>query len=152
LGRSFDLVVFAQSFHWVNPGVALAKVRSILRSGGRLALLSNRITPLTPSRPDLDEAYTGILDTAARPAIDAVHDKNLTAAIQDSGYAIERRGITEHLHYTADAWVNMMFTYSNVLTLDTEAQLNFRSRLTRRIGHAGVDAENEAAAIICLPE
>lgn len=49
-GRSFDLVLFAQSFHWVQPQLALDKITSILRAGGRLALLSNRITPY--SRPD----------------------------------------------------------------------------------------------------
>jgi SAM-dependent methyltransferase len=47
-GRSFDLVVFAQSFHWVQPQRALEKVASILRPGGRLALLSNRITAVSP--------------------------------------------------------------------------------------------------------
>ena len=35
-GRSFDLVVFAQSFHWVQPRVALKKVATILSPDGRL--------------------------------------------------------------------------------------------------------------------
>jgi SAM-dependent methyltransferase len=30
-GRSFDLVVFAASFHWVDPAIALPKVRAVLR-------------------------------------------------------------------------------------------------------------------------
>jgi SAM-dependent methyltransferase len=34
-GRSFDLVVFAQSFHWVEPRSAIEKVLTILRPGGR---------------------------------------------------------------------------------------------------------------------
>ena len=33
--RMFDIVVFAQSFHWVEPELALRKVASILRRGGR---------------------------------------------------------------------------------------------------------------------
>jgi SAM-dependent methyltransferase len=32
--REFDLVVFAQSFHWVDPRLALQKVAAILRKGG----------------------------------------------------------------------------------------------------------------------
>jgi SAM-dependent methyltransferase len=63
-GRSFDLVVFAQSFHWVPPQRALEKVASILRPGGRLALLSNRLTPVSPTRQGLDEAYAGLLDAS----------------------------------------------------------------------------------------
>jgi 2-polyprenyl-3-methyl-5-hydroxy-6-metoxy-1,4-benzoquinol methylase len=34
-GRTFDLVVFAQSFHWVEPCAALEKVSQILAAGGR---------------------------------------------------------------------------------------------------------------------
>jgi SAM-dependent methyltransferase len=45
-GRSFDLVVFAQSFHWVRPGVVLKKVATILKPGGRLALLSPKVSSI----------------------------------------------------------------------------------------------------------
>lgn len=48
-GRTFDLVVFAQSFHWVEPGSALTKVAGLLTDGGRLALLWNRIVQVRPS-------------------------------------------------------------------------------------------------------
>jgi SAM-dependent methyltransferase len=148
-GRSFDLVVFAQSFHWVQPQTALDKVASILRPGGHLVLLSNRITPLSPTRQELAEAYVGYIDASARPAIDAAHDDDLMTMIQSHGYTVERRHVTEQLHYTTDAWVNMVFTYSNVLTLAAEARADLRSRLQQQIGTAGVDAENHATAVIC---
>ena len=41
---TFYLVVFAQSFHWVQPWVALKKVTTILSPDGQLALLSQRRT------------------------------------------------------------------------------------------------------------
>jgi SAM-dependent methyltransferase len=148
-GRSFDLVVFAQSFHWVQPRLALDKIASILRPGGRLALLSNRVSPVFPTRQELDEAYVGLLDATARPAIDAAHDDELTTTIAEHGYTIQRRHVTERLHYTTDAWVRMVFTYSNVLTLNPQARTALRSRLQHRIGTAGVDAENDATAVIC---
>lgn len=151
LGRLFDLVVFAQSLHWVQPQLALDKVASILRPGGRLALLSNRVTPVAPTRQELDAAYAGYLDAEARPAIDAAHDDDLMAMIRQHGYTVERRHITERLHYTTDAWLNMLCTYSNVLTLAPQARSGLRSRLERRIGTAGVDAENDATAVICTP-
>ena len=104
-------------FHWVQPHLALDKIASILRPGGRLALLSNRIAPVSPTRQELDKAYAGYLDASARPAIDAAHDDELMTMIQTRGYTVERRHVTERLHYTTDAWVNMVFTYSNVLAL-----------------------------------
>ena len=57
--RRFDLVVCAAAFHWMDPHAALAKVRSLLKPGGRWAVwwnsyrnhgvgdaLADRITPL----------------------------------------------------------------------------------------------------------
>jgi SAM-dependent methyltransferase len=150
-GRSFDLVVFAQSFHWLQPRPALEKVRAILGPGGRLALLSNRLTPISPTRQALDDAYAGYLDTAQRPAIDAVHDDRLPAIVEHHGFTIDRRHVTERLHYATNDWVNMVFTYSNVLTLDPKPRAELRSRLTKRIGVDGVDAQNDAVAVICTP-
>jgi SAM-dependent methyltransferase len=151
-GRSFDLVVFAQSFHWVQPRVALKKVATILSPDGQLALLSNRITPLSPTRQDFDEAYAGYLNVAQRPPIDAAHDDDLTAMIEECGFSIERRGVVEQLHYATEDWLNMVFTYSNVLTLDPVARAGLRSRLAQCIGAGGVDARNDAVAVVCTPQ
>jgi SAM-dependent methyltransferase len=150
-GREFDLVVFAQSFHWVDPLIALPKIASILTGRGRLALLWNRITPLAPTRQELDSAYVGYLDAAARPAIDAEHDDELMTLLHRQGYAIDRRTVTERLHYDAQAWVNMVITYSNVLTLSPQMRSGLASNLLQRIGPAGVEAENAATAIVCEP-
>jgi ubiquinone/menaquinone biosynthesis C-methylase UbiE len=38
----FDLIVSATAFHWVDPGVGLAKAARLLRPGGWLALLTTR--------------------------------------------------------------------------------------------------------------
>jgi SAM-dependent methyltransferase len=151
VGRSFDLVVFAQSFHWVQPRLALEKVATILRPGGCLALLSNRVTPISPTREDLDEAYAGYLDRTRRPAIDAAHDGELTAMVEECGFTVERRGVVERVHYVTDDWLNMVCTYSNVLTLEPTDRAELRSRLGQRIGVGGVDARNDAVAVVCTP-
>jgi SAM-dependent methyltransferase len=148
-GRSFDLVVFAQSFHWVRPRPALEKVSTILRPGGRLALLSNRITPISPPREELDEAYADYLDPAKRPAIDAVHDAGLAAIVGECGFAIDRRSVVERLHYDTDDWLSMACTHSNVLVLEPADRAALRSRLAQCIGAAGVDAHNAAVAVVC---
>jgi SAM-dependent methyltransferase/GNAT superfamily N-acetyltransferase len=41
---SFDLVVSATAFHWIDPDVSYAKAASLLGVGGRLALLTNTHT------------------------------------------------------------------------------------------------------------
>jgi SAM-dependent methyltransferase len=150
-GRTFDLVVFAQSFHWMQPQRALTKVASILRPGGRLALLSNRIIPTSPSRQDFDEIYAGLLDVSDRRVVDAVHDDGLTDMLEECGFTVDRRHVTETVHYATDDWVNQVLTFSNVLTLEPPAQAELRRRLEKRIGDAGVDARKDGVAVLCTP-
>lgn len=44
-GRSFDAVVAAQSWHWVDPAVGAAKAAQVLRPGGRLAIFGHVYEP-----------------------------------------------------------------------------------------------------------
>ena len=55
--RNFDLIVFGQSFHWVNPSVALPKIDALLSAGGQVALMWNRLIPTEPTDGDLAEIY-----------------------------------------------------------------------------------------------
>src|SRR5215207_2057816 len=44
-GRTFDVVIAAQSWHWVDPVAGAAKAASVLRPGGRLALFGHVFEP-----------------------------------------------------------------------------------------------------------
>lgn len=149
-GRTFELVVFAQSFHWVEPVSALRKVAALLDPGGRLALLWNRIRPVTPSPEQLDAAYAGVLDEWRRaPSADVEGSDQLVALLDGAGFVSEQRRYVERLHYRTEDWVDMVTTYSNVLTLEPPVRTELRGRLERCIGAAGVDATNDALAIVC---
>ena len=147
--REFDLVVFAQSFHWVDPRLALQKVAAILRTGGRLALLANRIRPTAPTQQDLDEINADYLDVTATSIVNA--EVEVVALVEECGFSVERRSCVEQMHYSTEDYLNLVFTYSNRLVLDPTAQAELRSRLARRIGSAGVDAQNDALAVVCTP-
>jgi trans-aconitate methyltransferase len=47
--RSFDLVVSAQAFHWVDPAVRYVKTAAALRPRGALALIRNETAGLDPA-------------------------------------------------------------------------------------------------------
>lgn len=150
-GRHFDLVVFGSSFHWVEPRQALHKVATILKPGGLLALMWNRITPVAPTRAEIDEVYAGFLAPSERPTVDAGRTAGVTALIEECGFRVELRRFVEQLHYTTGDWMNMAATYSNVLTLTAQDRAELRKQLERRIGSGGVDAENDAIAVVCTP-
>jgi SAM-dependent methyltransferase len=147
--REFDLVVFAQSFHWVDPRPALRKVAAILRSGGRLALIANRIVPVAPTQQELDEINADYLDVTARSIVNA--EEEVAALVVECGFSAERRRCVEDLHYTTEDYLNLVSTYSNRLMLEPAAQDELRLRLAERIGPGGVDAQNDALAVVCTP-
>jgi SAM-dependent methyltransferase len=55
-GRSFDAVVAAQSWHWVDPVAGMAKAAAVLRPGGRFAAFWNASEP----PKELSEAFAEV--------------------------------------------------------------------------------------------
>nr|WP_274637362.1 class I SAM-dependent methyltransferase [Microbacterium bovistercoris] len=84
-GRSFDVVMAGQTWHWVDPVAGAARAREVLRPDGRLALFWNAGDPpaeiaegfaaayrnvetglpFTPWATPQREGYGGMLDAAA---------------------------------------------------------------------------------------
>lgn len=147
-GRRFDLVVFAQSFHWVEAQAALAKVGSIRNPGGRLLLLWNRLTPVSPTQQQFDEVYANYLP-AQGPVVDTARTQQVLGLIRDAGFAIERHDLVSTTLYSTDDWLDMVFTYSNHLILPETGRTELRARLRSVIGDAGVAARNDCIALIC---
>lgn len=148
-GRRFDRVVFAASFHWVDPAVALPKIRELLDDGGKLALIWNRLRPTNPSRADFEAIYRDYMDVEThRP--DGNPDEIVTL-ITDAGFTVTQQRYPHNLHYTAQQWVDIAFTFSNQLLVDADKVPELRARLIDRIGSAGVAVGGDAVAIFATP-
>jgi SAM-dependent methyltransferase len=76
-GRTFDAVIAAQAWHWVDPAVGAAKAAAVLRSRGRLAVFWNAFDPPADLRQAFAEVYRRVLPDSPsagfwdRPAVDA---------------------------------------------------------------------------------
>jgi SAM-dependent methyltransferase len=153
--RRFDLVVFGQSFHWVNPDIALPKVHRLLLSGGRLALMWNRLYPTHPTQGDLAGIYRDYMDPGSplvdgsSNGLDAEHrTEGLIASITASGFTVEERTYPRDGHYSTEQWLDLAFTYSNHLVLAAEKASELRSRLAERIGSNGVSVGGDTLLIL----
>jgi SAM-dependent methyltransferase len=60
-GRTFDAVIAAQSWHWIDPDVGAAKVVQVLRPSGRLAIFGHVFEP----PPAVAEPFAAALRRAA---------------------------------------------------------------------------------------
>ena len=147
--RTFDLVVFGQSFHWVDPDVALPKLASLLNTDGRLALMWNRITPTEPKRRDVERisAEFGVSTPFANSANNA--EAALRALLHSADFDVERIEASEALHYSTSDWLGLVFTHSNHVILEPDAKAELRARLRDCLGDDGVEATNDALALIC---
>jgi SAM-dependent methyltransferase len=148
-GRRFDLVVFAASFHWVDPAVALPKIRGILDDGGKLALIWNRLRPTNPTRAEFEEIYSDYMDVETRSGDGSPGD--VADMIATSGFTVTQRKYPHDLHYSAQQWVEIAFTFSNQLLVPADKAEELRARLIERIGPAGVSVGGDAVAIFATP-
>lgn len=55
-GRTFDVVVAGQSWHWVDPAAGAAKAAEVLRPGGRLAVFAHVFEP----PPEVADAFAAV--------------------------------------------------------------------------------------------
>ncbi|HWF69556.1 MAG TPA: methyltransferase domain-containing protein [Mycobacterium sp.] len=148
-GRRFDRVVFAASFHWVDPAVALPKIRGILSDGGKLALMWNRLRPTRPTRAQFESIYKDYMDIDARGADGEPGD--LTDLLAGAGFTVTHRSYQHDLHYSTQQWVDIAFTFSNHLTLGADKATELRSKMADLIGPSGVSVGGDALAILATP-
>ena len=153
--RCFDLVVFGQSFHWVNPDIALPKVHRLLQSGGRLALMWNRLFPTHPTQSDLAGIYRDYVDPGSplvdgsSNGLDAEHRTDgLIDSITASGFTVEERTYPRDDHYSTEQWLELAFTYSNHLVLAADKASELRTKLAERIGSNGVSVGGDTLLIL----
>lgn len=157
--QTFDLVLFAQSFHWVDPDVALPKVRRLLTDRGRLALAWNRLFPITPSRNDFASIYRDFMDPDS-PLVTAMPTGGtgsgldvgrLDVLLERAGFTVGQRTYRREAHYGCQEWLDLVFTYSNHLVLPADRAAELRDRLAARIGPGGVTVGGDALLITARP-
>jgi len=120
----FDLVVSAQAWHWVDQDVGPTTAAEVLRSGGRLALLSNGYELVSAVRDELHAVYrkhgpqivgkTFVLGRPA-PTLRSAHAGPIEASARFG--PVEERSFRWERTYTRDEWLDQLPTHSDHRTL-----------------------------------
>lgn len=123
-GRSFDLLISGQAWHWVDPVAGAAKAAGVLRAGGRIALFWNWGSYQPEVKAALDDVYARFGRGVDKHSIllGSASDERLGPAglgIKSSAafghperhiYPWERR-------YTRDEWLDQLPTHSDHRTM-----------------------------------
>jgi SAM-dependent methyltransferase len=119
-GRTFDAVIAAQAWHWVDPVAGAARAAAVLRPGGRLAVFWNAFDPPASLREAFAEVHLQVLpDSSMRsfwntPAIDAYRTgcTRLAGVLRQAGTFGEPEEWLSSWErtYTRDEWLDLVPT------------------------------------------
>jgi SAM-dependent methyltransferase len=146
-GRTFDIVISAQAWHWVDPVAGAAKAAQVLRPKGRLAVFWNAFDPPQSLREAFAEVFRQILPDSpfgafwARPALDTYRSGRARAAdaIRQAGGFDEPE---EWLYgweqpYTRDQWLDLVPTTGGFTRNTPEVQQELLAGLGAAVDAAG---------------
>jgi SAM-dependent methyltransferase len=129
-GRTFDLVVAAQAWHWLDLDIATPKAASLLRPGGQLGLIWNSGYPTGDLADALREVYGRVIPDgthrmfrgyAADDAEDARSglDAELAAISATAGLSDpSTRWFPWRRTYQRDEWLGQLMSRSDHTALD----------------------------------
>ena len=123
-GRSFDLVIAAQAWHWIEPAAGVRRAAGLLRPRGQLALFWNLGDPPAHVRAVLDPIYDRLEPALGHGTQTAGAGRGQAA--ESAVEAIARSGCFEPARirtfpwrrpYDAERWVALLATHSDHQTL-----------------------------------
>jgi hypothetical protein len=79
------------------------------------------------------------------------HSDEIIATIAAAGFTVTQRTYPRSMNYAAAQWIDLLFTYSNHLTLPGDKAAELRGRFAELIGPGGVTASADALAILATP-
>jgi SAM-dependent methyltransferase len=126
-GRTFDAVIAAQSWHWVDPAAGALKVAQVLRPGGRLAIFGHVFEPPVEVAEPFAAAYREVAPDSPLGRLPARRPLEVYQAgyakVADTIRDTERFGEPEQWRfdwertYTRDQWLALLPTTGGVTPL-----------------------------------
>ncbi|MDY7102489.1 MAG: methyltransferase domain-containing protein [Actinomycetota bacterium] len=139
--RTFDLVVSATAWHWVDPDVRYRRAWEVLRTGGHLAFwTATHVVPDggDPFFADLQHVYDEIGE-----AMPGGHRFSRPGELRDASYEIERSGLFEvvtidhfdwETTHDADGYIDLLETFSGHLAMAPWQRERLFGEIRARLG------------------
>lgn len=146
-GRTFDMVVSAMAWHWIDPAVGAAKAARVLRPGGLLAAFGHAFEPV----PEVAEAFAEAFRRVVPDSPFDVRSARSPVSLYEAGYAKIADGIretgefgdpeqwsveTERL-YARDEWLDLMSTQGGLTRLPPDKLADVRGSVGAAIDNLG---------------
>ncbi|HEX7051205.1 MAG TPA: methyltransferase domain-containing protein [Longimicrobiales bacterium] len=136
---SFDVVVAATAFHWLDPSTRVLKAAKILRPGGSLAIVQTRWGVATCDDPFFAASqacysrwYPNHDPTYRQIRPEDVPDPCVELSIAEFAHVVHRRYLCDR-EYSATAYCELLSTFSDVISLEDERRAGFLACMSRLI-------------------
>ena len=136
---SFDAVVAATSFHWLNPSSRVAKCAALLRPGGALAIIETRWGVAVRDDPFFSASQTCYAHWTPDhdPAFRQVRPEDVTPVCLDATVpelvTVAHRRYLVAREYSTAAYRDLLSTFSNVLVLESHSRAGFLACISNLI-------------------
>jgi SAM-dependent methyltransferase len=122
---TFDLVISATAFHWLDPATRVQRCVEVLRPGGALAVVSTHHVAGGSEQffVDVQDCYERFADDPVEGGLPAVDDvPEDSAGLGASGVfgALESRSYVRDLDYSTAEYVELLSSYSGHRALTSE--------------------------------
>ena len=144
--ESFDLLLSAQAFHWIEPEFGLTKTAELLKPDGKIALVwqldKSSQTPFYKVTTPYFERYVNAADDPERPTPPARFADYTRALKNSSLFSTPRTWSTSwQTTYSKDAYLKLLQTFSPVIGLEPEIRAAFLREVARVLDDFGGEVE-----------
>ncbi len=142
-GRSFELAICAQAWHWLQPSAALTNAAAALRSGAQLAIFWNFGDPPAVVAACLDPVYAALEPELRGRSVLLGHregriDGVLGAVTHEHDFErAQTREFSWSKPYTTAAWLDVLRTHSDHQTLAPERLRRLLDGVARALDELG---------------
>ncbi|MHA7986958.1 class I SAM-dependent methyltransferase [Rathayibacter sp. CAU 1779] len=156
-GRTFDLVIAGQTWHWIDPVSGARKAADVLRPGGRLALFWNVMQFPEPISNAFGEVFARVLPdnpiaagmTAGARAYGSQLDKAGDGIREAGGFTeVEQWRFDWKRVYARDEWLDALPTSGGLNRLPAERLKPLLEGIGTVIDEAGGSFTMEYAAVV----
>jgi len=157
-GRTFDTVIAAQAWHWIDPRAGAAKAAQVLRPGGRLAIFWNAFNLPEPITQALAEVYRRVVPDSPinfqdrrppREMYAMMAARTVEGATTAGGFGdVEQFEIDWRQAYTKAEWLDMMPTQGILTQLPQDKLAEVLAHVGAAIPADGFTMNYTAVALI----
>ncbi|HTR55881.1 MAG TPA: class I SAM-dependent methyltransferase [Kofleriaceae bacterium] len=139
---AYDLVLAAQSIHWIDPAVRYAKIARALAAGGWACIVRNEKAGWDPElRAELDAAYARWPPPRDNQPGDSAADARREYAAQLAASNLFGPVVVEevawHQRYTTREYLDLLATYSDHALLAADARASLFAAIAAAIDRRG---------------